>query len=94
VWFVPLLCMVWVNCDAWFFLGPLTVLLFAVGETLQGGKEVSKLGLVFAASVMACIVNPYHVMAFTALPPELLRTTASGGTGQGPNVSRLASFCF
>lgn len=84
VWFVPLLCMVWVNCDAWFFLGPLTVLLFAVGETLQGGKEVSKLGLVFAASVMACIVNPYHVMAFTALPPELLRTTAAVELARDP----------
>ena len=34
-WLIPPLCLFWVNLDSWFFLGPITVALFLVGETLQ-----------------------------------------------------------
>ena len=35
VWLLPILCAVWVNLDEWFFLGPLTIGLFLLGEWLQ-----------------------------------------------------------
>ncbi|MGL4555253.1 MAG: hypothetical protein ACRC33_29150, partial [Gemmataceae bacterium] len=77
VWLVPALCALWVNSDAWFFLGPLAALLFAAGEAAQGGKEAKTFGMVGVVSALACLLNPYHVMAFTALPAELVRSAAA-----------------
>ena len=34
-WLIPPLCLLWVNLDAWFLLGPITVALFLLGEMLQ-----------------------------------------------------------
>ncbi len=34
-WLLPPLFALWVNCDAWFFLGPLAVALYLVGELLE-----------------------------------------------------------
>jgi hypothetical protein len=92
-WLLPPLFVLWVNCDQWFFLGPLTVALFLVGEILQfwfaldeEGKdeerrrELITLGLVLAASLAACLVNPHHLHAFT-LPPEF-GTVAAGDLAQ------------
>jgi tetratricopeptide (TPR) repeat protein len=82
-WLIPPLCLLWVNLDAWFFLGPVLVALFLAGETLQGWLAPAKEGpdagapgerrtllLVLLASVAACLVNPHHVWIF-ALPSQL-----------------------
>jgi hypothetical protein len=34
-WLLPPLFALWVNCDSWFFLGPLTVVLYLLGGLLQ-----------------------------------------------------------
>jgi hypothetical protein len=93
-WLLPPLFVLWVNCDQWFFLGPLTVALFLAGEVLQlwfaleeegsdegRRRELVTLGLVLAASLAACLVNPHHIHAFT-LPPEF-GTLAASDLAQG-----------
>jgi hypothetical protein len=35
LWLLPPLFALWVNCDSWFFLGPLTLALYLVGELIQ-----------------------------------------------------------
>jgi hypothetical protein len=80
-WLIPPLCALWVNLDAWFLLGPVTVGLYLLGEFLsakaaprparapaRGG--LGRLAAVLGVSVAACLVNPYHVHAFT-LPAQL-----------------------
>ncbi len=73
-WFVPLVCALWVNVDAWFLLGPAAVALYLLGELLEGRRapkgSVANLAAVLAVSVAACLANPYHVHAFT-LPDQL-----------------------
>jgi hypothetical protein len=73
-WFIPLLCVLWVNCDAWFLLGPALVGLYLIGEVLEGWQapkgSVANLGAVLVASVAACLISPYHVYGLT-LPEQL-----------------------
>jgi hypothetical protein len=81
-WPLPVLCLLWVNLDQWFFLGPLTVALYLAGVALQDRlsplarrpdepvEQPKTLGLVLLACVAACLVNPHHVHAFV-LPPQL-----------------------
>ncbi|MFO0841277.1 MAG: hypothetical protein U0797_02615 [Gemmataceae bacterium] len=84
VWALPLVCALWVNLDAWFILGPVTILLFLLGEVIQsrqhgsggGGPPVTRLALVLLASLAACLANPNHVFAFTSLPVGLVQTGA------------------
>ncbi len=89
-WLIPPLCLLWANLDSWFFLGPLTVGLYFVGELLQemmapAGRgrafwapgERRTLLLVLAASVAACLINPFHVWAFT--PPAALGLSPAAG---------------
>jgi hypothetical protein len=77
-WLAPPLFVLWVNLDDWYFLGPLAVGLFFVGAALRRlflGAEthapgrLRDLALVFAAGLLACLVNPFHYHAFT-LPAE------------------------
>jgi hypothetical protein len=88
LWLLPPLFALWVNCDSWFFLGPLTVALYLVGELVQQWLSPSQeetdparmrwlriLGLVFAVGAAACLVNPHHVRALT-LPTEFGLTAA------------------
>src|SRR5579883_1832850 len=102
-WLLPPLFALWVNCDQWFFLGPLAVALYLVGELLQlylkpseGGPEPAPqhelriLGMVLAIGVAACLVNPHHVHAFT-LPPELGFSPAGDLIEQDP---QFRSFFF
>jgi hypothetical protein len=99
LWLLPPLFLVWVNLDSWFFLGPVTVVLYWLGELLQGafapGREGTDqrsaddnrtLGLVLAAGLIACLVNPHHVRAFT-LPPQLTEWRAAGAL-QGDDYFR------
>jgi hypothetical protein len=97
IWLLPAVCALWVNVDEWFFLGPAAIALFLIGELLQRrlgeapGAEgaastppsLRALALVLAASVAACLVNPYHVRAFTlplALDPAILATSTPRDT--------------
>ncbi|MGH7225064.1 MAG: hypothetical protein ACRELF_17725, partial [Gemmataceae bacterium] len=87
-WLLPPLFALWVNCDQWFFLGPLTVALYLVGELVHlrlsvtsaepqaaCQRELGTLGLALLVGVAACLLNPHHIHAFT-LPPEFGLTPA------------------
>lgn len=95
-WLLPPLFVLWVNCDQWFFLGPLLMALYLAGELLRlrlsgtsaKPQAACKLGLVFAVSLAACLVNPHHVHAFT-LPPEFGLTPASGRIENDPQFRAL-----
>lgn len=83
VWALPLVCALWVNLDTWFLLGPVTILLFLLGELIQSrqggtadGPPVARLALVLLVSLVACLANPNHVFAFTTLPVGLVQTGA------------------
>lgn len=88
-WLIPLVCVLWVNIDAWFLLGPVVIALYLVGELLEGPAapkgSVANLAAVLGVSVLACLANPYHVYAFRfpdqlGLSPagEELKDTFSG----------------
>lgn len=88
LWLLPPLFVLWVNCDSWFFLGPLTVALYLLGELLQSKTHQpaaparASLGgargwLVLLVGLAACLLNPHHVHAFQ-LPPEFGLTAAGG----------------
>jgi hypothetical protein len=95
-WLLPVLFVFWVNLDAWFLLGPLTVGLYLLGEVLQqqfsprgagadpsaqtGSPSVRTLGLVFLAGLAACLLNPHHIHAFTL--PALLGLSTGGSVLQ------------
>jgi hypothetical protein len=82
---VLVLCALWVNLDAWFVLGPLTIALYLLGAALQGRKAPRKsedpeqptpadtplgvLAIVFAASLLCCLINPQLHQAFELPPP-------------------------
>jgi tetratricopeptide (TPR) repeat protein len=100
-WLLVPLFALWVNCDAWFFLGPLTVGLYLVGELLQqqlsarAGEpqgtrrnELWTLGGIFVLGVAACLFNPHHVHALT-LPPEFGLTAASDLLENDPQFRNL-----
>src|SRR5205823_6264794 len=72
--FLVILFAAWANLDPWFFLGPVTVGLYLLGEILQHNLapvrtgpeapapgELRSLGLVLAAGVGACLLNPYFL---------------------------------
>jgi hypothetical protein len=80
-WLLVPLFALWVNCDQWFFLGPVAAGLWWLGEYLQDSlstdrkrprrpDELRTLGYAVLAGVAACLLNPHHVFAFT-LPAQL-----------------------
>src|SRR5262249_12192714 len=98
LWLLPLLFALWVNLDAWFFLGPLCVGLYLLGEvtqdalgpelpleerTTQHRRRVLTAGLL--AGIAAGLLSPHHVWAFT-LPTEL---SASPGVTAAQSDDRL-----
>ncbi|HWG41956.1 MAG TPA: hypothetical protein VN688_04160 [Gemmataceae bacterium] len=77
-WLLPPLFALWVNCDQWFFLGPLVVALYLIGGLLQQWfplseekpeemrpRELIRLALVLIVGLAACLLNPHHLHAFT-----------------------------
>lgn len=83
LWLLPPLFALWVNLDGWYFLGPLSVALYLLGEMLQEAvgpllpaderttpQRRRVLGAVLLGGVGACLLNPHHIHAFT-LPTEL-----------------------
>jgi hypothetical protein len=95
--FLPPLFLLWVNCDAWFFLGPITVALYLIGETLLqtmgrvtfrpealSPVERKKLFLVLVAGLAVCVINPYHFRVFRVpddLNSEAIKEIRSFETG-------------
>src|SRR5262249_31380429 len=80
---LPPLFMLWANSDAWFFLGPIAVGLFLIGDLLHHAlgrvtyrpevlspAERRNLAMVLALALAACLINPYHVRVFQ-VPGEL-----------------------
>ncbi|MCI0380767.1 MAG: hypothetical protein L0215_24555 [Gemmataceae bacterium] len=76
LWLMPLVCLLWANLDSFFILGPLCLALlwastgvaklFAIPNAVPGRT----LGLVFVASLAACLANPHTYRVFQ-LPSEL-----------------------
>jgi hypothetical protein len=100
-WLIPPLCLLWVNFDEWFLLGPATVALYLLGETLQdwfgpanakadaaAPGERRALLLVLLASIVVCLVNPHHFHAL-ALPQELGVTEAADALRHDPQFRAL-----
>jgi hypothetical protein len=85
LWWLPPLFVVWANFDAWFFLGPFTVMLTLLGQVLalltrrheptaaplQAGR-LRTLAVVLPVGVAACLVNP-HLHQVFVLPFEAAR---------------------
>src|SRR5207302_11052686 len=69
----------WVNTDEWFFLGPLLVALFWLGERLGGERRTP--GWLIPVSLAACLVNPHTVHAFT-VPQDLALVSWTSGLRQ------------
>ncbi len=76
LWALPVLSVLWVNLDDWFVLGPITVGLCWLGLAVQrwlglgSAVPLGRLGMVFGAGVLACLLSPFHVRGIQ-LPPEL-----------------------
>lgn len=91
-WLLPPLFALWVNCDAWFFLGPLAVALYLIGGLLPTrqpeapAKATAAGWWMLALGVAACLINPHHYHAFT-LPPESGLTAAGGLIERDPQFS-------
>jgi hypothetical protein len=74
LWLLVPLFALWANADEHFLLGPVTLALALLGQLLQRvrpgsapaptARDLSRLGLVLAAGVAACLLNPAHVFAF------------------------------
>lgn len=71
LWGLPLLFAVWVNFDAWFFLGLVTLALIVLGNMLaiplgwNGRSRPATQLAVLVASGAACLLNPYGAQVFT-----------------------------
>ena len=72
-WYLlPAVVGLWVNLDAWFLLGPLTIVLYMLGQRLSPSTaETPRLPLWLPlACCGACLLSPHHVHALV-LPAEL-----------------------
>lgn len=69
----PLLAIIvlWVNIDSWFLLGPLTAMLYFLGQLLSKNRATlcRQAYLVPALGLAACLLNPHHAAAIR-LPAE------------------------
>jgi len=79
---LAILFVLWVNLDSYFFLGPVLVGLYLLGELGQrfvpwgtrrsDAGRIRTLAVALGVGVLACVLNPHHVAAFTRLPIELV----------------------
>ncbi len=103
-WAIPAVCLLWVNTDSWFFLGPLTVALYLAGELIEQSQaanaaaradrpapgELRTLGWVLLASVLVCFINPHHYHAW--ILPDGLGLNAAAETLRASEVERPYQF--
>ncbi len=105
LWLLPPLFVLWVNCDQWFFLGPLTLALFLAGELLQqtlspsepvqqpAAPEKSPLagatGWLVLALGVAACLINPHHIHAFTLPPELGLSPAGGLIENDPQFHSL-----
>jgi hypothetical protein len=95
---LPLLFLLSMNLDDWFLLGPLTVGLFLAGEAAQlymttgfpgadapRPRELRILAGVLIVGLVACLLNPYHIHAFT-LPSPLAAWFLNGAALNLPSL--------
>jgi hypothetical protein len=87
-WLLPPLFALWVNLDAWFVLGPVTVAIFAVASEWKPGRRFGELMRVLIVGLVACLLNPHHVFAFQ-LPPELSPTVLNSPLLEDARFQRL-----
>lgn len=80
-WLLPLLFVVWVNVDSWFFLGLGVVALWCLGSWLKSNEgninQLRSLTIITLLCVAACLCNPFHVKAFLQIPALLVSPTAT-----------------
>jgi hypothetical protein len=85
----------WSNCDQWFFIGPVTVLLFVLGELIEqvwrpsliaSRPDPKTLGVTLAVGVVACMLNPHFLHVWT-LPAELVSGDLYKAIGKDPQFS-------
>jgi len=81
-WLLPLVILLWVNLDAWFFLGVLTVIVWAVVHLLNPAPDAApgegrSLAIVAALCVAASLCNPYHVNVWRTLPTQVFPPTGT-----------------
>ena len=95
-WPLLVLFAAWANLDEWFFLGPLTVALYALGQAVQPRDregaprpgELRALGLTLLLGVGACLLNPHHVHVFS-LPVSLGLTGPAAILKEDPQFKGL-----
>ena len=93
---ICLLFALWANLDDWFLLGPVTVGLYLLGEVVgaignsdeRNRADLSGLGLLLGAGLLACLLNPFHVHVF-ALPAELGLSATAQALEQDPVLRGL-----
>lgn len=88
---IPLLAvqLVWVNCDEWFWLGPLTIGLYWLGSAARPAPRIG--WQVVASSLAVCLLNPHHVHVFQ-IPSDLTDSpiSLSGATTTIEQFQRLS----
>jgi tetratricopeptide (TPR) repeat protein len=77
LWLLPL-CVLWVNVDSWFWLGPILVALFWVGQRFSKSERTIPTWLA-PACLLGCLLNPHHVHALLTPPAELSLVAAKSG---------------
>jgi len=70
---IAVLFTLWSNLDQWFFLGPVFLLLYIIGQVIRpaAGESSGTMWKALLLGTLACMVNPHHVRVWE-LPPEVV----------------------
>jgi tetratricopeptide (TPR) repeat protein len=83
-WLLPALVVLWVNTDGWVVLGPLAIVLVALGEWLRGRLRAARaLAILFPVALAATLINPDPLHTWMNLP-RLLHGEAGWGLPVAP----------
>ena len=93
----------WANLDQWFFLGPITVTLYLLGEFLQRkwgrrveGEErpsLATLAIALGVGIASCMLNPHHIHIWE-LPAELLPNQLAATLAKEPSLNHMFRMSF